>query len=147
MRRNSPGLPDPDRHPEFYATVPAKRVVAWLIDWVASAVIASLLLPFTLFLGIFFFPFLVLFVGFFYRWSTLANGSSTWGMRLMAIDVRDKDGLRLTGSTAFWHVALHYGMFLISPALLISAIATLVSSRKQGLHDMVLGTTALNRAL
>jgi len=146
-RAPTPGHPDPDRLPAFYGGVPGKRVIAWLIDWVVASVIAALLLPLTLFLGLFVFPVMVAVVGFVYRWSTLAGGSATWGMRLMAIELRDTDGLRLDGATAFWHVALHYGLLIVSPGLVISGVVTLMTPKRQGLHDLVLGTVALNRAL
>jgi len=146
-RAPTPGHPDPDRLPAFYDGVPGKRVIAWLIDWVVASVIAALLLPLTLFLGLFVFPVMVAVVGFVYRWSTLAGGSATWGMRLMAIELRDTDGLRLDGATAFWHVALHYGLLIVSPGLVISGVVTLMTPKRQGLHDLVLGTVALNRAL
>lgn len=144
-RPNIPGHPDPVRHPEFYEGLPVKRFVAWLIDWVISAVIASLLLPFTLFIGLFFFPVMVMVVGFFYRWFTLSGGSATWGMRLMSVQMRDRDGFRFDGGTAFWHTALHYTTIIVSPAIAVSAVLMLMTPKKQGLHDIVLGSTALNR--
>ncbi|NBD28469.1 MAG: RDD family protein [Alphaproteobacteria bacterium] len=146
-RPNTPGHPNPERLPEFYAGVPLKRLFAWAIDWTVAAVISALLLPLTLFIGLFVFPIMVAVVGFFYRWSTLAGGSATWGMRLMAVELRDAEGFRLDGRTAFWHVALHYGLMIVSPGLLVSAVATLMTPKKQGLHDLLLGTVALNRAL
>ncbi|MDR9427569.1 MAG: RDD family protein [Salibaculum sp.] len=144
---HSPGHPDPDRLPEFYRGVPGKRVIAWLLDWVVASVISALLLPLTFFLGLFVFPVMVAVVGFFYRWSTLAGGSATWGMRLMAAELRDTEGLRLDGRTAFLHVALHYGLLIVWPGLLGSGVVTLMTPKRQGLHDLVLGTVALNRTL
>lgn len=146
-RPNVPGQPDPASQPEFYEGTPSKRFAAWLIDWFIAATLSAMLLPFTLFLGIFIFPVMVMVVGFFYRWFSITNGSATWGMRMMALELRDKDGFRLDSRTAFWHTALHYGTILVSPGLLISAAMTLFTAKKQGLHDMVLGTVALNRRL
>jgi len=57
-------LADPVRQPEFYASVAPKRAIAWIIDNVLIALICVIILPFTAFAGIFFFPFLMLVIGF-----------------------------------------------------------------------------------
>ena len=85
-------LPDPASQPEFYQGVVLKRGLAWVFDAILIAILSALVLPFTAFTGIFFFPGLMLVMGFFYRWFTLAGGSSTWGMRLMSIELREADG-------------------------------------------------------
>ena len=140
------GLPDPIAKPEFYRGVAPKRFFAWIIDFVMILMVSLLVLPFTAFTGVFFFPFLLLVVGFFYRWFTLANGSATWGMRIMAIEIRDHDGLRLKSGTALAHTFGYTLSVAMAPAQLISVILMLVTARGQGLTDMVLGTTALNKS-
>ena len=92
-------------------------------------------------------PGLMLVMGFFYRWFTLAGGSSTWGMRLMSIELREADGGRFSGSAAFWHAAGYTFSILVPPLQLISVLLMLVTSRGQGLTDHLLGTTAINRPL
>lgn len=138
-------LPDPDRQPEFYADIPAKRLLAWLIDVVLVAVLCLLVLPFTAFTGLFFFPVLMLAVGLAYRVLTIAGGSATWGMRLMAIELRDRRGERLDGGQALLHT-LGYTVSIAMPLLqMISVVLMLTGGRRQGLTDHLLGTVMLNR--
>ena len=142
-----PHLPDPDLRPDFYAGVPAKRFFAWLADIVLIVLACVLILPFTAFVGLFFFPFLMLVIGFLYRWATISGGSATWGMRLMALELREADGARLSSGTALLHT-LGYSVSIAFPVLqLISVAWMLISPRRQGLTDHILGTAALNRQL
>lgn len=145
------GHPSPDTQYDFYEGVPPKRAIAWLIDIAFTALIAlPLTLPFLL-TAFLIFPLLAIpviwfLVGFLYRWSTLSNRSATWGMRLMAIELRENDGGRLTGGTAFLHTL---GTTLSFAFPLIQAISVLfmaTGDKGQGLTDMVLGTAMLNRA-
>ncbi|ROT98568.1 RDD family protein [Histidinibacterium lentulum] len=140
-------LPDPALRPDFYRAVPAKRLGAWIVDILAVAVACMVLLPFTAFTGIFFFPLMMLVVGFLYRWSTIAQGSATPGMWLMGIEFRDRDGERLSGGTAFAHTLLYSVSLAVAPLQLISVILMLVTPRRQGLGDHLLGTAAINRPL
>lgn len=137
--------PDPETHPQFYDSIPSKRLFAWLIDTVLIVVICLLIVPFTAFTGLFFFPLLILVVGFIYRCATLAGGSATWGMRLMAMEIRDAQDRPLSGGAAILHT-LGYSFSIGMPLIqLVSIVLMLTSARRQGLTDMVLGTVALNR--
>ncbi|MFU8863591.1 MAG: RDD family protein [Rhodobacterales bacterium] len=139
-------LPDPVTQPEFYADVPFKRLVAWLVDTVMIVVICLLILPFTAFTGLFFFPAMVLVVGFAYRVVTLANRSATWGMRLMALEFRDSAGERFSAGMATAHTlgtTISFAMPLLQVG---SVVMMLVTARRQGLSDHLLGTVAINRA-
>jgi len=139
-------LPDPDTQPEFYSGVPMKRLLAWIVDTALVLALCLLILPFTAFTGLFFFPLLMLVTGFLYRWATLSGGSSTWGMRLMSIEIRKLDGDRLDGGTAFLHTmgySLSMAFFLVQ---LVSMVLMATSFRGQGVSDYLLGTTAVNRA-
>lgn len=138
---------DPSTAPALYAGVPAKRLIAWMIDVALVAALCMLLLPFTFFTGIFFFPLLMLIVGFFYRWFTIANRSATWGMRMMAIELRDIAGNRFDSTNAFLHTAGYTVSVVTAPLQLISMIMMVVTQRGQGLTDLVLGTTAVNKTL
>jgi uncharacterized RDD family membrane protein YckC len=140
-------LPDPDRDPAFYDGVNPRRALAWLIDVVLIALISALIVPFTAFAALFFFPFLMLVAGFLYRWATLAAGSATWGMRMMAIELRERDGGRLSGGTAFWHTLGYSLSVAVFPAQLISCLLMLLLGRGQGLTDALLGTAMINRML
>ena len=139
------GLPDPDLSPELYADVPLKRLFAWVVDFVVIVLLVVLILPFTLFLGLFVLPLLFLGVGFAYRWATIAAASATWGMRLAAIEFRDATGARLDPGTAFLHVLGYTVSVSVFPLQLVSIVLMLVTDRRQGLTDHVLGTAALNR--
>jgi len=138
-------LPDPHSQPEFYADIPAKRLFAWVIDTVLIVVLCLLVLPFTAFTGIFFFPFLMLLIGFAYRVATIANASATLGMRLLAIEFRRADGSRFDLGTAFAHTLGYTFSWALMPLQLISVVLMLTTERSQGLSDHALGTVALNR--
>ncbi len=138
-------LPDPEIQPEFYADVPTKRLVAFVIDTVISILIAILILPFTAFIGLFFFAFLVSAAGFVYRVVTLATGSATWGMRLVSLEMRDRAGQRFDLGSAFLHTTGFYISCAVFPLQLISVILMLTTARAQGLSDHVMGSVAINR--
>ena len=139
-------LPDPETQPEFYADVPIKRLVAFVIDTVISILIAIVILPFTAFIGLFFFAFLVSGAGFVYRIVTLATGSATWGMRLVSLEMRDRAGQRFDLGTAFLHTTGFYISCAVFPLQLISVILMLTTPRAQGLSDHVMGSVAINRS-
>ena len=138
-------LPDPERQPEFYADVPVKRLIAWVIDTLLTVLACLAILPFTAFVGIFFFPVLMLSVGLAYRIVTIARGSATWGMRLVAIEFRDRAGRRFDLSLATLH-SLGFTFSVAVPIFqLVSIVLMLTTPRGQGLSDHVLGTVAVNR--
>lgn len=139
-------LPDPQLQPEFYADVPTKRLLAFVVDTILIIGFCLVILPFTAFTGLFFFPFLMLVVGFAYRVITLSSGSATWGMRLMAIEFRTTQGQPFDFMTACLHTlgySLSMGTFVVQ---VVSIVMMLINERGQGLSDMVLGTVALNRS-
>ncbi len=138
-------LPDPDTQPQFYASVPSKRLLAWLIDTVVIVLLCLVILPFTAFLGLFFFPFLLLVVGFAYRVVTLANGSATWGMRFAAIEMRRIDGTRFDLGLAFAHTLGYSISIAVFPLQAISIVLMLTNAHGQGLSDSLLGTVAINK--
>ncbi len=137
--------PDPDTQADFYDGVPTKRLLAWVLDMIATIAMCLLILPFTAFTGVFFFPFLMLVVGFIYRVITLSTGSATWGMRLMAIELRDVRDRPFDFSTALFHTLGYSISWAMAPLQLISMIMMCVTARKQGLSDIVLGSVAVNR--
>jgi len=143
---NNAGLPDPVAHRAFYDGATIKRAIAWVIDVVLIGILSALVLPFTAFTGLFFFPLLMMFVGFFYRWLSIANKSATLGMRIMAIELRDARGQRLDSATAFWHTAGYTFSVITAPVQLVSMGMMALTDRGQGLSDTVLGTVMLNRS-
>jgi uncharacterized RDD family membrane protein YckC len=138
-------LPDPDQQPQFYESVPAKRLLAWVIDTVLTVAICVLILPFTAFTGLFFFPLLIAVVGFIYRVVTLSGGSATLGMRLTAIELRTRDGARLDSGTALAHTIGYTVSFMIPVLQIVSVVMMLTGRLGQGLSDSLLGTVMLNR--
>ncbi|CUI02063.1 MULTISPECIES: RDD family protein [Leisingera] len=138
-------LPDPDYQAEFYASVPAKRLIAWVIDSILIFTLSAGAVLLTAFTGLLVWPLLYLAVGFAYRTVTIANGSATWGMRFAGIELRDSAGQRLDSGMAALHTA-GYSLSLGFPVLqVISIILMLTSPRGQGLTDHFLGTVMLNR--
>ena len=138
-------LPDPVTQPEFYADVPAKRLVAFIVDTVVIIVLSLLVLPFTAFTGLFFFPVLMTVIGFAYRVVTITRDSATWGMWLVAIEFRGSDGRRFDLSLAFAHTLGLTISFALPLLQVASIVLMLTRPRGEGLSDLVLGTVALNR--
>lgn len=138
------GLPNPDANPEFYAGVPAKRLVAWIVDAALIFGVSLLISLLTFGLGFFVFFGIVTVISFLYRWITITGRSATWGMRFAAIELRNRYGERFDAGTAALHTLGYLVSVSITPLQLISIILMLVSSRKQGLTDHLLGTAAIN---
>jgi uncharacterized RDD family membrane protein YckC len=137
--------PDPDMQPDFYDGVPTKRLLAWVVDMFVVAGMTLLVVPLTAFIGLFFLPFLFVTISFCYRVVSLARGSATWGMRLMSIELRDREDAPFELPTAFMHT-LGYALSWAMPLLQIASVVAMLSSqRRQGLSDMALGSVALNR--
>jgi len=138
-------LPDPDTQPEFYTDVPFKRAVAWVIDTLLITLACVVLLPFTAFTGLLFFPAMLLVVGFAYRIITIARGSATWGMAIMAIEFRDRKGRRFDTQTAVLHT-FGYTVSWALPLLQLASVFLMATGpRAQGLTDILLDTVAVNR--
>jgi len=143
------GLPDPELDRRFYAGVPLRRFLAWLIDvaiillvGVPLAVIFGLL---TLGFGFALFGFIIAGVGFVYRTALLAApASATLGMRFTGIEFRRGNGERFDAVTAFLHTAIYavcIGVFVLQ---LVSCLTILTSRYRQSIADLILGTTAIN---
>lgn len=144
-----PGLPDPVRDAQFYDGVPTRRFAAWLIDLVVILIVgvpvAIVFGVATIGIGFALFPFIVATVGFLYRTATIAGGSATWGMRVMGIELRRHDGSRFDATTAVLHTMI-YTLALWTVVLqLLSCLTILFSAHRQGLNDIILRTTAINR--
>lgn len=144
---NSPlwGLPDPDLQSEFYADIPVKRAVAWVVDTALISMLTGLVVLLTAGIGLFFIGFIYLVIGLIYRVVSLSNRSATLGMRLTAIEFRTHKGERFTFSTALAHTLGYMASVSFVLPQVISIILIMTSARAQGLTDMVLGTAAINR--
>jgi uncharacterized RDD family membrane protein YckC len=141
----STALPDPYVHADMYESVPTKRFVAWCVDFLVIAAVTAVLVPFTLFTALFYLPVLLLIVSFLYRWTTLTLSGATWGMRFASIEIRDASGARPDMLTSLLHTLGYHVSVAIFPLQLVSIALMLMSERKQGLTDHILGTVALNR--
>ncbi len=64
---------------------------------------------------------------------------------LTGIELRNGRGDRLDRVQSIWHVALFLCLFVFFFVNIISMLMMAFSVRGQGLHDMALGTTAINR--
>tara|TARA_R110002110_G_scaffold34312_22_gene116925 strand:+ start:2094 stop:2519 length:426 start_codon:yes stop_codon:yes gene_type:complete len=137
--------PDPIDQPEFYEGILAKRLLAWVVDSILIVGLCLVILPFTAFTGLFYFPFLILVVGFLYRVATLTGGSATWGMRLLGMELRDAQDRRFDGGTALLHTLGYTFSVAMAPLQFISIVLMVTSERRQGLTDMILSSAAMNR--
>ncbi|MEO1239405.1 MAG: RDD family protein [Pseudomonadota bacterium] len=138
-------LPQPETHPELYADTVSKRFIAWVIDVLLISVVTMVIVPLTAFTALFFLPLLYASISFLYRWWSLAARSATPGMRLTSIELRCANGNRFDGATAFLHTAGYFVSIAIFPLQLVSIVLMLMSGRRQGLSDHVLGTAAINK--
>ena len=144
------GLPDPDLDRRFYAGVPLRRFVAWLLDVTIILLVGvPLALVFgvlTLGFGLALFPVIVGGVGFLYRVATLAGPSSaTLGMRFVGIEFRRGDGTRFDTPTAVIHTAIYLLCLGVVVLQLLSCVTIVATRYRQSVADLVLGTTAINR--
>lgn len=138
------GLPDPETDRQFYAGVPARRLFAFLVDIVIVWGIALLIGALTLGIGLFLLGPIVAAVDFLYRVATITNNSSTWGMRLMGIELRQRNGARFDLPHAFGHTILFYIALAFAPAQLVSVFLMAGSAMGRGLHDLPFGSTMIN---
>ncbi|CUH10844.1 RDD family protein [Jannaschia seosinensis] len=139
------GLPDPVEQPEFYNGVVTKRAFAWLIDMALITMFTIVAGILTLTIAWFMWPITFLVLGLLYRLATLSSGSATWGMRLMGIELRDHRGARFDGLSAALHVGGYYAAMTFVLPQIASIAAMLISPRRQGLPDLVIGSAAINR--
>lgn len=143
------GLPDPDRDPQFYDGVQSRRLAAWVIDLFvtlfAGVPVALVFGLATFGFGFALFPLVVAGVGFLYRTATIASRSATWGMRVMGIELRRHDGTRFDLATAALHTAIYSVAIAVLFLQAISCIAMVSTRYGQGLPDIILRTTAINR--
>ncbi len=145
MNNDLGGLPDPVLDAQFYSGVPFKRLIAWIIDTVIIFGLWAALVIGTFGAFIFLMLFGLLVVNFVYRAFMVDRYSATLGMMVVGIELRNGNGDKLDRAQAILHVSLFLGLMIFFFINIISMIMMLVNDRGQGLHDMVLGTTAINR--
>ncbi|MEM7267988.1 MAG: RDD family protein [Pseudomonadota bacterium] len=139
------GLPDPDGDPQFYRGVAVKRLFAFLIDviivWGAALIIGFL----TLGVAFLIIGFVVFVIDLMYRAISLSNSSATLGMAMVGIELRTYTGERFNMGMALSHTILFYGMLMFIVVQLISVIMMGGGRYGRGLHDLILGSTMINR--
>lgn len=139
------GLPDPELDSQFYENVPTRRLVAWVFDSMITFALTMIASIFMLGLGFFIFGLVWLVVGFIYRTVTIGSSSATWGMSMVGIEFRDRQGNKFSSGLSLIHTAIFTaasGTFIVQ---LISAVLILMTRYGQSLPDMILGSTAINR--
>lgn len=149
------GLPDPARDSQFYDGVPARRLVAFVIDLAIILAIDVAVISVLGLLGLVTFGLAWLLIGvawfalgFIYRVGTLGSGrSATPGMRVTGIEIRNAAGRRLTMGEALIHTGGFYATMIFLPVLAISVLMMAFGRMGRGLHDLPLGTTAINRPI
>ncbi|GLQ34478.1 hypothetical protein GCM10007939_07610 [Amylibacter marinus] len=145
MQDHHSGLPDPILDAQFYAGVPFKRLIAWGVDLVIILLISLVLVVVTLGILLFLFPLLFLSVGVGYRIFMINRRSATLGMIFTGIEFRNNQGNRFTLEQSIWHT-LAFSCMSISVLLQLASMAMMLfGARGQGLHDLIMGTTAINR--
>jgi uncharacterized RDD family membrane protein YckC len=138
-------LPDPTYDPAFYDGVLPKRLFAWVID--AALVVAVMLILSIFTAGIAFMLWVPIHavMAFLYRWLTIRSRGATFGMRVMAIELRSNSGGHLTSGEA----ALHTLVFLVGATIfivqLISMAMMIGRPLNRGLADEITGTVMINR--
>lgn len=141
------GLPDPDRDAQFYEGVPAKRLVAFIIDiaivWGAAILISVL----TLGIGFFILGLLIAIIDLIYRTMTIGSNSATIGMSVMGIELRTFNGDRFSTGHALIHTLVFYAMLIFVVVQLVSVIMMGGSRYGRGLHDLILGSAMINRPI
>ena len=143
------GLPDPHVDAGFYDGVPAKRLIAFVIDFVIilglSICVWMIFGIMTLGIGLLLAPAIGFWTSVGYRIVTLAGKSATLGMRVMGIEFRTAAGDRFD----FTHAAIHSVLFsFLFPTVIgqiISIITMLATPHGRAVPDLVLGSTAINR--
>lgn len=146
---------DPDANPELFEGVVARRVVAFLIDFLILATPVVLVSMFIFVIGIITFGLGFLFYGLLWPamviWAIVYYGmtfgspaSATIGMRIMDIEMRT-----WYGAPAYFVLgAVHAVLFWIAISAFTPLIllVSLFNKRRRCLHDFLVGAVIINNA-
>ena len=146
---------DPVLNPELFDGVPARRILAFVID--VAVILAPVALAFvvvivfgliTLGLGWLllwlFYPGTVIWALIYYGMTLGSPASATIGMRAMGIEMRTWYGAPCYFVLGAIHaIAFYVSVSALSPLVLL---VFLFNSRRRLLHDIVLGTVVINSA-
>ncbi|MBL8599114.1 MAG: RDD family protein [Devosia sp.] len=152
MNTSRPDLPDPSTAPQLFDGVLQRRVIAFFIDTVILAVIATVILLvgaiagiFTLGLAWLSLPFVIPLAILGYYAMTLGSPMrATVGMSMMDIVLVPARGYPLDG----WKILIHPLVFWITVwvAWPVSLFVALFTPRQQMVQDLVTGTLMLRRS-
>jgi len=140
-------LPNPEHAPDLYRDLLLKRALAWVVDLVITVVITAVIVVLTVFIGLFFLPLLWIAVTVTYRAVTLTNYGATPGMMLLALRLRHLNGNQPGSVVCVWHSALFSLTMATIVGQMISVGLILITPYRQGLNDLILGTTMINTYL
>ena len=140
-------LPDPELDPAYYSDLLPKRFLAWVVDLLVTLVVMLAVLVLTLFLTLMIFPLVWATIAIAYRYVMLTRYGATWGMMLAALRLRNLDGSRPGPVTCFWHAAIYAGSMASFIGQVASVALMLTTPYRQGLNDLLLGTTMVHRDL
>jgi uncharacterized RDD family membrane protein YckC len=141
---------DSRRDPELFDGILSKRIVAFVID---AVLIVALMLPVALLVGIFglvtlgigwlLFSPLFAIVALGYVALTLGGrNSATVGMQIAGVEIRTWSGQKMFPLLAVLHALIFWvSVSVLTPFILLVGLFT---SRRQLLHDLLLGVVALN---
>jgi len=144
---------DPLRQPELFDGVPARRVVAFLIDVVVIFVPVALAAVFIFFFGIVTLGFgwalywllgpgATIWAILYYAVTLGGPASATWGMRAVDIELRTWYGAPCYAVLGAVHTVLFWiSVSALTPLVLLVAF---FDARRRLLHDLVLGTVVIN---
>jgi uncharacterized RDD family membrane protein YckC len=138
-------LPDPAQDPGYYADLASKRFLAWVVDVVVTLIALVAVLILTLFIAAFIFPLIWMALAIAYRYVMILRFDATLGMMLAGLRLRRLTGARPDPGTVLAHAAI----YAVAMATLIGQIASvaliLTTPYRQGINDLVLGTTMVHR--
>jgi uncharacterized RDD family membrane protein YckC len=150
IRRSDRFAYDPHTQPELFEGVPSKRIVAFLVDavlivarMIPAALVVFVLGVVTLGIGWLLFPILFIVVALGYVGLTLGGpASATPGMRMAGLEMRTWSGAPMFTLLAIIHALLFwFSVSILTPLILLVG---LFNSRRQLLHDLLLGTVVVN---
>jgi uncharacterized RDD family membrane protein YckC len=138
-------LPDPAQDPAYYADLVAKRALAWTVDVVVTlvALVAVLILSFGL--ALLALPLVWAGLAVAYRYVMLVRWDGTLGMLLAGLRLRRLDGTRPEPVLCLWHAMIHAGAMASILGQIASVALLLTTPYRQGLNDLILGTTMVHR--
>jgi uncharacterized RDD family membrane protein YckC len=150
VANSGPAAFDPRATPELFDGVLSKRIVAFIVD---AIIIGALMIPAALVVFVvgvvtfglawLVFPVLFAIVALGYVALTLGGPrSATFGMRMSGLEMRTWNGAPIFPLLAAVHALIFwFSIGLLTPLVLVVGLLT---SRKQLLHDLILGTVLVN---